>query len=297
MLGGTASTLEADLPTIFLILLAEGLPFLLLGSLFSGLMEAFVGPQDLQLVVPRRALPVALMGLALGLALPVGDVGAVVVARRLWRKGAPLPLGVVLLLAAPAVNPLVLAALGVTFGWGRMLLLRVAVGLIVALVMGLLFACADATDDLLRSTALVSDTNRVEEPFGKPLRSALHVAVRDFLDLGRYLAIGAFLAALVQMFIPQGVLLAADAAPLPMFISAQALAYLLSAGPLGDARLALNLPYGAALAYLAFGAVADLKGTLMWLSVFKVRAVIYLIALPLLIVLLAGLIIRFCLMG
>lgn len=300
MFWGAGSVLEADLPTIFLILMAEGVPFVLLGSLFSGLIEAFVRPQDLRLVLPRRPLPAALGGVLLGFALPVGDVGAVVVARRLWHKGVSLPVGVAFLFAAPAVNPLVLVAIGVTFGWGRMLLLRAIVGLAMALVVGLLFACAESADGVLRPVALPADAEWADgsvTPSGKPLPHALRAAVRDFLDLGRYLAVGAFLAALAQMFIPHATLFVADAAPLRTLIGAQALAYLLSAGPLGDARLALNLPYGAVLAYLAFGAVTDLKGTLMWLSVFRVRAVAYLIVLPLLITLLAGLIVHFYFIG
>lgn len=288
--------LEADLPTIVLILMAEGLPFLLIGSLFSGLIEVFVGPEDVQRMMPRGTLLAVLMGVLWGFALPVGESGAVPVVRQLLRKGAPISWGVAFLLAAPAVNPVMLAGISAGYGWGRTLFLRAAIGLAVAVVMGFLFSLADPTDDLLRPTALATAEDHPERavvPLGGRIRRALRIALRDFLDLGRYLAIGALVAALVQTFILRSVRLAADAAPLRAVVSAQVLASLLSAGSLGDAWLVLNLTGGAALAYLTFGTVVDLKTVVMWLSTFKVRTVAYLIALPLLMTLLASLIALF----
>ncbi len=291
---------EADLPTVVFILMAEGLPFLLLGSLFSGLIEAFIRPEDLQRMAPRGVLLAALVGVLWGFALPVGESGTLPVVRQLLRKGAPLSLGIAFLLAAPAVNPVMLAGIGAVYGWGSLLLLRVAIGLAVAAGMGVLFSLADPTDEMLRPAAMAAAKDQVGGAMvslGGRVRHALRAALRDFLDLGRYLAMGALLAALVQMFIPHGVLFTTDGAPLRAAIGAQALAYVLSAGPLGDARLALNLVDGAALAYLAFGAVVDLKATVMWLSTFKARSVAYLIALSLLMTLLASLVALFFFAG
>src|ERR1700690_1362705 len=57
--------------TIFLGIFIEAIPFLLLGTLGSGFVEAFLDHDQMQRIVPRRALPGALTGSLLGMIFPV----------------------------------------------------------------------------------------------------------------------------------------------------------------------------------------------------------------------------------
>ena len=90
----------------FLSVLLEGVPFLLLGSLISGLVDVFVSPARMQRLLPANsAAAIAVSGL-LGLVFPMCECGSVIVIRRFIRKGLPLSSAVAYLLAAPIVRPL-----------------------------------------------------------------------------------------------------------------------------------------------------------------------------------------------
>jgi uncharacterized membrane protein YraQ (UPF0718 family) len=116
-LGARAQTFV----TIFLSIFIEAAPFLLAGSMVSGLIEIFVGRDILYRFVPRQPLLAALTGGSMGLLFPVCECGVVPVTRRLYQKGLPMSMGVAFLLAAPVITPVVIASTYAAFGWGPML--------------------------------------------------------------------------------------------------------------------------------------------------------------------------------
>ena len=114
--------------------------------------------------------------------------------------------------------------------------------------------------------------------------------------MGRFLILGASLAAGMQAFIPQQVLLQIGHGPVTSVLVMMALAVLLSICSTVDAFVALGFVSifspGAILAFLIFGPMVDIKTTLMYLSVLKKRTVVYLILIPFLMSFLAGLLIN-----
>ncbi|MCY3831561.1 MAG: permease, partial [Chloroflexi bacterium] len=104
--------------TRFLGIFVEAVPFLLLGSITSGLIETFIKSDDIMRFLPRNRLGAAIGGAFLGLVFPVCECGVVPVARRLFKKGMPVSLGVAFLLAAPFMNPIVFASTYIAFGFG-----------------------------------------------------------------------------------------------------------------------------------------------------------------------------------
>jgi hypothetical protein len=74
--------------TIFLSIFIEAVPFLLAGSIVSGLIDVFVNPDALYRFVPKNPLLASLAGGSLGLLFPVCECGVVPVTRRLYQKGA-----------------------------------------------------------------------------------------------------------------------------------------------------------------------------------------------------------------
>ena len=91
----------------FLALAFEGLPFVLVGSLISGAIAAFVPSKIITGILPKNGLLATLASGLLGLCFPVCECGIVPVVRRLINKGLPVSCGVTFMLASPIVNPIV----------------------------------------------------------------------------------------------------------------------------------------------------------------------------------------------
>src|SRR5438067_5225416 len=97
----------ADFALSFLSILFEGIPFLLLGSILSGLIDAFVSPATLTKFLPKNPnAAIALSGL-LGAVVPMCECGSVFIIRRFIRKGLPVSCAVTYMLGAPIVSPIV----------------------------------------------------------------------------------------------------------------------------------------------------------------------------------------------
>ena len=98
------------------------------------------------------------------------------------------------------------------------------------------------------------------------------------------------LAAAMQTLVPQSALLALGAGPVTSVLAMMILAFVLSVCSTVDAFLALafvnTFTPASILAFLVFGPMVDIKSSLMFLGVFRRRAVLYLILLPLMLTML-----------
>src|SRR5262245_29494686 len=92
--GQPAETIISTFSTRFLGIIIEALPFLLLGALVSGVIDAFLTPDDIARVVPRNAFLATIVGAFMGFAFPVCECGVVPVVRRLFKKGLPTWVGI-----------------------------------------------------------------------------------------------------------------------------------------------------------------------------------------------------------
>ena len=127
--------------TLFLSLLVEAVPFLLLGVLFSGILQFFVDERKLVRIMPRNAFLGALFGSCLGFLFPVCECGNVPVARRLLMQGVPSSVAIGFLLAAPTINPIVFWATWTAFrDQPEIAFLRVGCSLVIATFVGWVFS-------------------------------------------------------------------------------------------------------------------------------------------------------------
>ncbi|MCS6825810.1 MAG: permease [Caldilinea sp.] len=290
--------------TIFLGIFIEAVPFLIAGSIVSGLIAVFVDQAAIDRYLPKAALPAALVGGGMGMVFPVCECGVVPVVRRLYEKGLPLSIGVAFLLAAPVVNPIVILSTYSAFGWGPVFVGRIVFSFLIAAVVGFLFGRA-RPEAVLRPAVcqLHHDASHPvhshdhshhlpNAPVGLRLRQAFNLAGDDFFDMARYLILGSMLAAGMQTLVPQSTLLAIGQGSVISVLAMQALAFVLSVCSTVDAFLALafagTFTTGSVLAFLVFGPMVDIKSSLMFLGVFQRRIVVYLITLPMLLSLLMG---------
>lgn len=127
--------------TLFLSLLVEAIPFLLLGVVFSGLLLFFVDERKLIAVIPKNPLLGALVGSLVGFLFPVCECGNVPVARRLLLQGAPTPVAIGFLLAAPTINPVVFWSTWTAFrDQPEIVFWRVGLSLAIATIIGWVFS-------------------------------------------------------------------------------------------------------------------------------------------------------------
>lgn len=134
-----------DIAFSFLALLFEAIPFLLFGSLISGLIEAFVPARWITRVLPKQVFVATVLSAFLGLIFPMCECGVVPVIRRLIKKGLPVSSAVTYMLSAPVINPVVMFSTYIAFT-GRnpelllpeqMLGFRVGLTLLIAIGVGL----------------------------------------------------------------------------------------------------------------------------------------------------------------
>ena len=283
--------------TIFLGIFIEAVPFLLAGSVVSGLIEVYLKRETLFRLIPRQPVVAALMGASMGLLFPVCECGVVPVTRRLYQKGLPVSVGIAFLLAAPVINPIVILSTYAAFGWGPILWGRIIFTFVIAFAIGLIFQLATPQEVFPPATLqnYLAPAELEPRPVGtvrERLPLALRTAGDDFLDMARYLVIGCLLAAAMQTFIPQSVLLAIGANPVASVLVMLILAFVLSVCSTVDAFVALafvgTFTPASILVFLVFGPMVDIKSTTMFLGVFQRRTVVYLVLLPMAMALLLG---------
>lgn len=244
--------------TIALAIVLQALPFLVLGVLLSGAVAAYVPPGLLPRLLPRRpVLSVPLAGVA-GLVLPGCECSSVPVAGRLVAAGAPPAAALTFMIAAPAINPIVVVATAVAFpGEPRFVAARVLASLLAAVTVGLLWS---------RFGPGVERCGEHEHgPVGgTPARLARlrTVLVEDFAAASGWLVLGGALAATLQVVVPRS-LLDGVASHLVLAVLALAvLAVLLAVCSEADAFVAAGLtqfPLLARLAFLVVGPMVDVK--------------------------------------
>ncbi|UZQ55944.1 permease [Trichothermofontia sichuanensis B231] len=167
--------------TLFLSLLVEAMPFLLLGVLFSSALLFFVDERRLLALLPKSAFWGALAGSIVGFLFPVCECGNVPVARRLLIQGAPTSVAIGFLLAAPTVNPIVFWSTWTAFrGQPEMVFLRVGLSLAIATIIGWVFSAQTDLRPLLQPN--VRDRVAVTQ-----LRHPEMAATSPLLQSGTYL--------------------------------------------------------------------------------------------------------------
>jgi uncharacterized membrane protein YraQ (UPF0718 family) len=283
--AGPAADRVVVFTTVFLGIFVEALPFLLIGVVASSLIQVFVSEDVLARLVPRAALPAAALGGALGLAFPVCDCGAIPVSRRFLAKGAPLPLAVAFMLAAPVINPVVIVATWTAFGGTLPLLAFARFGAVylVAVTVGLVFGWHGAPRELVANLATQTHDHAHEHAGERSFTEFARHATVELFEMGRFLVIGAALAAALQTYVSRAVLASVGQDPILSIVAMMVLAVALSVCSTVDAFVALSFvgtfSGGALLAFLTFGPMVDFKSSLMYTTTLRRPAVLLLVVL------------------
>ncbi|MBC6421192.1 MAG: permease [Hormoscilla sp. SP12CHS1] len=263
--------------TVFLSLLVEAIPFLLLGVLLSGLLLFFVDQRKLAAFIPKNPLLGALAGSLIGFLFPVCECGNVPVARRLLMQGLPSSVAVGFLLAAPTINPIVIWSTWTAFrDQPEIVVLRVLFSLAIATIVAWVFSfqadlrpllqpsmvrsmperysAVSAPSPLLQSGTFILDrpgkplgvnelqmsTGVKSKPLSERLRLFLDNTIQETRELGGMLAIGSAIAACLQVAVPREVILSISNSPVTSILAMMILAALVSICSTVDAFFALS---------------------------------------------------------
>lgn len=297
--------------TVFVSIVLEALPFLLLGVLVSSALSVFVSEDALRKILPRH--PALAIGVAclFGIVLPVCECGMIPIVRRLIRKGMPAYAGVAYILAAPIVNPVTFFATYMAFrsdpgmAWNRTI-----AAFLVAVLIGLALYKAVRRNPLKEEHGREhehhhhshshghSHTHEHNHGYDTHVHAHSHAhkhgnkaaarkgnrfvdlfahASDEFFEMGKYLLLGAFLTALIQAFVSRADLVDLSGGAVGPHLLLMGFAYLISLCSTSDAFIAASFnglfPKSALLTFLVFGPMLDFKSTLMMLSAFRARFV------------------------
>ncbi|WP_391119302.1 permease [Psychrobacillus sp. L3] len=288
------SQLFLQFNTIFISILIESLPFIMLAVIVSALIQVFVTDEMLAKVIPKNRFLSVLSASALGAVFPACECGIIPIARRLMAKGVPLHAAIAFMLTGPVINPVVLFSTYVAFGnsW-KMVLYRGGLSFVVAFIVGLILSFQFKEPQLKHMlTYQVSPQNI---PLKRKVLGAFKHMVDEFFTVGKYLIVGALIAAAVQTYMKTSVLTSIGHGEYSSSLVMMGLAYIMSLCSSADAFVAASFrstfSTGALVAFLVYGAKFDIKNTLMMLGVFKTKFVFFLFIYTTVLVLLGSIII------
>jgi uncharacterized membrane protein YraQ (UPF0718 family) len=271
-----------DFAYAFLSVLLEGVPFILLGTILSGIIDEFLPSRVMVRYLPKNVfLGVCLSGV-MGMVFPMCECGIVPVIRRLMAKGLPVANAIAYMLAAPIVNPIVALSTYAAFrgmGAAEFTVLRLGIGYFVAVLVA--FAVHNLpVRTVLRDGIVAGEDEHDHVRGGRPLvriGNALRVAVKDFMDVMVYFVLGVAISALFSTGVNQEIIMPLALNEWLAVFSLMGLAVILSLCSTSDAFIAATFvafPAVAKLAFLVLGPMFDLKMLFMYSAVFKKRFVI-----------------------
>ncbi len=309
--------------TLFSSGLLLSIPWLLLGITLSSAFLIWTDEQQWVANFPRNRLLSTLVGSALGFLLPVGQLGSIPVTRRLLLQGAPIPLAISFLIAAPTLNLFTLAMTVFRLDYQPLLIfLRVALTWLMAIVIGLAFSVyrvphwedkADikaplASIPLLRSGALIPPATENEpRKGGLVFRSGVNPVasyalsrklqlfgrniIEEFQEFGGMLILGTAIAAGISVWLsPSELYRWAEFNPTKQLASLLLLGLTLPIGAFNNVSLVEPLTeriwLGSLVSLLLLGSLLNLQSLMLWITTFRLRPLLYLVLLIVLLVIL-----------
>jgi uncharacterized protein len=275
-----------ELNSIFLSIIIEALPLVLIGVLVSAYIHTFVSADFIQRLIPRNRIIGIVVASLLGIVFPLCECGMVPIVKRLIIKGVPPFLAIAFMLSAPVINPLVAISTYFAFSsYPTMVIYRLLGTLLCATIIAYLLSIGSQANPLYAA----SDT---EHPycghhhhrrpnFITQTRTMLNHACDEFFDMGSFLLIGSFLAAIMQVAVPRTALLTFGQDSLASILGMMGFAFVISVCSQADAFIAApflaSFTTGSIAAFLIYGPMLDIKNTLMLFSSFKPTFVMKLI--------------------
>ncbi|MFJ8262750.1 permease [Rummeliibacillus sp. NPDC094406] len=272
-----------QLNTIFISIIIEAFPFVLIGVFISGIIQMFVTDQMIAKIVPKNRVLAVLYGTLIGALFPSCECGIIPIVHRLLKKGVPLHVAIPFMLTGPIINPIVLFSTFIAFGnsW-QMVWYRAGFAIIIAFIIGIILSYQYKG----KGTQLLDEDEHDHHhehatTLWQKFVGTLNHAVEEFFSVGKYLIIGAFIAASMQIFVKTDVLMELGQTKATSSLVMMMLAGILSLCSEADAFIAASFrgtfSTSSLVAFLLIGPMVDIKNLLMMYHTFKKKFIAVLI--------------------
>ena len=149
-----------DISVLFISIILEALPFLLLGSLISAIIQEYISDDFFKKVIPKNPILGSIVGVILGFFIPACDCAVIPIALRLKKKNVPLNVCISFMLSSPIINPV--AILSVVYAFKSTMpeiaIWRLVGGVIVSIVVGVIMSIMYKRDeDIFYGNAVIDD--------------------------------------------------------------------------------------------------------------------------------------------
>ncbi|MFC5447544.1 permease [Paenibacillus aestuarii] len=300
--------------TMFISIILEAMPFILIGVFISALLQVFVTDQMIKKMIPSHPLLGILTASIIGIIFPICECGMVPAIRKLMKKGMPLYVATTLILVGPILNPIVFWSTFIAFRSNpEIAYARMGLAFVVALVAGLIVYKFVNPDQLKEHAPVqqhkVKKTLKSVKGSSKAAHTHDHThththahvhnqdhghdqirpnkvvevmghTVSEFFDMGKFLLFGALLVGLLQTFVSKDSLVALGHGQGSANVFMMGLGFILSLCSTSDAFVAQSFlttfSKGSLIAFMVFGPMLNLKGLFMMSAVFKAKFVVIL---------------------
>lgn len=263
-----------DFITLFLSIIIESLPFVVLGVLISVVIGLFSPHNFLFKKLPKNRFISHFVIAFMGVFLPVCQCGNIPVARRMMMQGFTVSQALTFLLAAPIVNPVTFLTTWEAFRLNHeVAIIRMAAGFIIAYAIGIWISYRKDQTQLLNEDFNATCHKHVNSK--RSLSRAISIFQDEFILIMQMLCIGAGIAALVQVLIPRSQVLSIGNDYLLSVVVMLILGFVVSVCSTVDAFFALSFSnyfrLGSVITFLVFGPLVDIKMIFMMRTAFKYK--------------------------
>ncbi len=267
--------------TIFSSIIFQAFPFMLMGVFVSAMMQVWISKEWLVKIFPEKRLTGYMTALFGGLLLPVCECAIVPVTIRLIKKGVSVPIAITFMLAAPIINPIVIASTYFAFpGQPELIFIRLGFGLMIAMAIGITITVLgekvvllDNDKDLDCGCLYCQIPLDTEVGFGRRMKIVFLHAGDEFFDVGKFLVMGAALTATAQAFIPRSIFTGIGSSHFWSLSIMMLTAFVFSVCSTSDAFIARSFAerfsMGSVMGFMVFGPMLDIKNILMMMSGFR----------------------------
>ncbi|HCT64160.1 MAG TPA: hypothetical protein DIC60_02610 [Lachnospiraceae bacterium] len=273
--------------TVFLSILMQSIPFILLGAFISAGIQIFASTGWIMKQISKGSWYSFVIASAAGLFMPICDCGMVPIISGLLKKETPLPQTITFWLSSSAVSPIVIISMLYAFPEQPYLaVVRVVAGLIIGIMAGIILKLMkletkDVTKGNRRTMSIGKDVLELKYDGTKGKIEAVFAGAQvEFFRVAEYVIVGALISAVLQTIMPQTMKSFIGNNIIIQFVVMTVAAMLMSTCSTSNAFIGRsfsnNFSTVPILSFIVMGPMLDLKNMVMLSEILKKRFLLFL---------------------